>query len=76
MGCFSCISHPSKDMRDYNGGDIDTNSSGSCILVFFNLNLWFHCCLCDKCVLIVMCLFGFLKICSWWEEKGECEWQW
>ncbi|KAG6402409.1 hypothetical protein SASPL_134602 [Salvia splendens] len=27
MGCFSCISHPSKDMRDYNGGDIDTNSS-------------------------------------------------
>lgn len=36
MGCFSCISPPSKDVRDYDGGDIDprsANSSGLCFLV-------------------------------------------
>lgn len=74
MGCFSCIRPSKKNVKDYNGGDIDTNSSGSCVLMLFDFNVWTHCCLYVKCVLIVRCLFGFLNMCSCWEEKGECEW--
>lgn len=34
MGCFSCISPPSKDVRDYDGGDIDPRSANSAGFAF------------------------------------------
>lgn len=62
MGCFSCISPPSKDVS-YDGGDIvprSANSSGLCFLVlvfgciFLNLSY----CLFVICIYILMCLLA------------------